>query len=109
MHGTVSPRLINRFESLSEIFRIKMELMERQLEALTDLVKELTQSQQPKPNKLNQWIDTNTKTLYQQLKDLKMKAHSLRDDLSDIRRMQHSLQETFQNELEQANRKIEVS
>lgn len=82
--------------------------MERQLEALTDLVKDLTQ-QQNKPNRINEWISSNGKSLHEQLKDLKIRTHSLRDDLSDLRRMQHSLHETFQLELEQANRKIEVN
>ena len=82
--------------------------MERQLEALTDLVKELT-PQPNRPIRTNEWISPNGKSLGEQLKDLRTKTHVLRDDLSDLRRMQHSLHETFQLELEQANRKIEVS
>lgn len=45
--------------------------MERQLEALTDLVKDLTQ-QQNKPNRINEWISSNGKSLHEQLKDLKI-------------------------------------
>ncbi len=68
--------------------------MERQLEALTDLVKDLTQ-QPNKPNRINEWISSNGKSLHEQLKDLKIRTHSLH--------------EIFQLELEQANRKIEIN
>ena len=81
--------------------------MEKQLQSLTALVKELTQSHEP-PSRLGQLIDSNAKSLYQQLKDLKARTHHLRDDLTSIRRMQQSLQDNFQLELEEANHKIEV-
>ncbi|CAF4001054.1 unnamed protein product, partial [Rotaria magnacalcarata] len=79
----------------------KMELMEKQLEALTDLVKELTN-----PIKSRTLLDMYDNSLHQQLYELKVKTHTLRNDLFSIRRMQQSLQENFKNELERANKKI---
>ena len=79
-------------------------MMERQLESLTELVKQLTT---PTKSKMLQAFDDNP--FQQQLYELKMKTHTLRQDLLSIRRMQQALQENFQNELERANRKIQVN
>lgn len=98
----------DRMMSMYYIDRIKIGLMEKQLASLTELVKQLTHVEH-QPTKMGQLIDSNTKSLYQQLRDLKIKTFHLRDDLSSIRRMQLSLQENFQQELEDANRKIEVT
>ncbi|CAF5060196.1 unnamed protein product, partial [Rotaria magnacalcarata] len=49
----------------------------------------------------------NGKSLRQQLYELKVKTHALRNDLVSIRRMQQSLQENFKVQLEDANKKIE--
>jgi hypothetical protein len=73
-----------------------MVLMEKQLESLTELVKELTKF---KPNK----------SLHEQFYELKTKTHTLRNDLILIRHMQQSLQENFHTELEEANKKIQVN
>lgn len=53
-------------------------------------------------------LDINGKSLRQQLYELKVKTHALRNDLVSIRRMQQSLQENFKSELEDANKKIGV-
>ncbi len=70
--------------------------MEKQLESLTELVKELTKI---RPNK----------SLHQQFYELKIKTNTLRNDLLSIRHMQQSLQENFHMELEEANKKIQVN
>jgi hypothetical protein len=70
--------------------------MEKQLDSLTELVKELTKS---KPNK----------SLHQQFYELKIQTHTLRNDLISIRQMQQSLQENFQIELQQTNKNIQVN
>ncbi|CAF0849076.1 unnamed protein product [Adineta ricciae] len=82
--------------------RTKIPMMERQLESLTELVKQLTT---PTKSKILQDFDNNP--FQQQLYELKIKTHTLRQDLLSIRRMQQALQENFQNELERANRKIQ--
>ena len=74
--------------------------MEKQLESLTELVKELTN-----PRKSQIITDFYNKSFHQQLYELKVKTHTLRNDLLSIRRMQQSLQENFQIELEEANKK----
>ena len=79
-------------------------MMERQLESLTELVKQLIT---PTKSKMLQAFDDNP--FQQQLYELKTKTHTLRQDLLSIRRMQQALQENFQNELERANRKIQVN
>jgi len=79
-------------------------LMEKQLESLTELVKQLTS-----PTKSKILIDFNNKSFHQQLHELKLKTHTLRNDLLSIRRMQQSLQENFKNEFEKANKKIQVN
>ena len=53
-------------------------------------------------------LDINGKSLHQQLYELKVKTHSLRNDFVTIRRMQQSLQENFKAQLQDANKKIEV-
>jgi hypothetical protein len=73
-----------------------MILMEKQLESLTELVKELTKSK-------------SNKSLHQQFYELKIKTHALRNDLVSIKHMQQSLKENFHTELEEANRKIQVN
>ncbi len=78
--------------------------MEKQLESLTELVKELTN-----PRKSKIITDFYNKSFHQQLYELKVKTHTLRNDLLSIRRMQQSLQENFQIELEEANKKIQVN
>jgi len=70
--------------------------MEKQLESLTELVKELTK------------VKSN-KSLYQQFYELKIKTNTLRNDLLSIRYMQQSLKENFHIELEEANKKIQVN
>ncbi|CAF0865473.1 unnamed protein product [Rotaria sordida] len=85
-----------------EAARTKMVSMEKQLESLTALVKELTN-----PIKSKTVLDYYNKSLHQQLHELKIKTHTLRNDLFSIRRMQQSLHENFKNELEQANKKIQ--
>ena len=45
----------------------------------------------------------------QQLYELKIKIHALRNDLISIRRIQESLQENFKVQLQDANKKIEVN
>ncbi|CAF3391409.1 unnamed protein product [Rotaria sp. Silwood1] len=85
-----------------EAARTKIALMEKQLESLTELVKELTSSTKPKT-----LLDFYNKSLHQQLHELKLKTHTLRNDLFSIRRMQQSIQENFKNELEQASKKIQ--
>lgn len=77
-------------------FSTKMILMEKQLQSLTELVKELTQF---KANK----------SLHQQFYELKIKTHTLRNDLLSIKQMQQILQENFYIELEEANKKIQVN
>ena len=72
-----------------------MILMEKQLDSLTELVKELTKS------KLN-------KSIQQQFYELKIQAHALKNDLISIRQMQELLQENFQIEFQEANRNIQV-
>lgn len=79
-------------------------MMERQLESLTELVRQLTT-----PTKSKILRDFHNQSFHQQLHDLKIKTHTLRQDLMSIRRMQQSLQENFQSELKRANRKIQVS
>lgn len=81
----------------------KMALMEKQLESLTELVKELTN-----PTKSKTLLDSYDKSLHQQLYELKLKTQTLRNDLFSIRRMQQSLQETVKNELARANKQIQV-
>lgn len=81
-----------------------MILMEQQLEALTELVKELTSSTKPKNSS-----DFYNKFLHHQLHELKAKTHSLRNELFSIRRMQQSLHDNLKNELKQANNNIQVS
>jgi hypothetical protein len=78
--------------------------MEKQLESLTELVKQLTS-----PTKSKILIDFNNKSFHQQLYELKLKTHTLRNDLLSIRRMQQSLQDNFKNEFEKANKKIQVN
>ena len=73
-----------------------MILMEKQLDSLTELVQELTKS---KPNK----------SLHQQFYELKVQTHGLRNDLIAIRQMQQALQENFQADLQEANRRIHVN
>jgi hypothetical protein len=82
--------------------------MEKQLESLTELVKELTNAQQI-PTKTSMSINFTNKSLSQQLHELKTKTHTLRNDLISIRQMQQSLQENFKTEFEDANKKIEVN
>lgn len=72
-----------------------MMLMEKQLDSLTELVKELTKS------KMN-------KSLQQQFYELKIQTHALRNDLITIRQMQQELQENFQVEFQEASRNIQV-
>lgn len=72
-----------------------MIIMEKQLDSLTELVKELTKS------KLN-------KSIQQQFYELKIQTHALKNDLMSIRQMQESLQENFQIEFQEANRNIQV-
>jgi len=43
------------------------------------------------------------------LLELKIKAHTLRNDFISIRRMQQSLQENFKTQLKDANKRIEVN
>lgn len=69
--------------------------MEKQLQSLTELVKELTQF---KPNK----------SLHEQFYELKVKTHTLRNDLMSIKQMHQTLQENFHLELKEANKKIQV-
>ena len=73
-----------------------MVLMEKQLDSLTELVQELTKSK-------------STKSLHQQFYELKIQTHALRNDLIAIRQIQQALQENFQAELQDANRKIHVN
>ncbi|CAM2716065.1 unnamed protein product [Rotaria socialis] len=96
--------------------RSKMVWMEKQLESLTELVKELTRERAlneqqspmtPPVTRMGFHKDTNGKSLRQQLYELKVKTHALRNDLVSIRRMQQSLQENFKVQLEDANKKIE--
>ncbi|CAF2931540.1 unnamed protein product [Rotaria sp. Silwood2] len=91
--------------------RSKMAWMEKQLESLTDLVKELTRertlNEQQLSTRTGIYRDINGKSLRQQLYELKVKTHTLRNDLISIRRMQQSLQENFKIHLEDANKKIE--
>jgi hypothetical protein len=54
-------------------------------------------------------LDINGKSLHQQLYELKVKTHTLRNDFISIRRMQQSLQENFKTQLQVANKKIEVN
>lgn len=54
-------------------------------------------------------LDINGKLLRQQLHELKVKMHTLRNDLVSVRRLQHSLQENFKSQLNDANKKIEVN
>ena len=78
--------------------------MEKQLESLTELVKQLTTPTQSKV-----LVDFNNKFFHQQLYELKVKTHTLRNDLLSIKRMQQSLQENLKNEFEKANKKIQVN
>jgi hypothetical protein len=55
------------------------------------------------------FLDINGKSLHQQLYELKIKTHTLRNDFVLIRRMQQSLQENFKVQLQDANKKIEVN
>ena len=73
----------------------KMVLMEKQLDSLTELVKELTKSK-------------SNKSIYQQFYELKIQTHALRNDLTSIREMQQSFQESFHIELKEANKNIQV-
>ena len=73
-----------------------MSLMEKQLDSLMDLVKELTKSK-------------SNKSLQQQLYELKIQTHALKNDLISIRQMQQSLQENFQIDFQEANRNIQVN
>ncbi|CAF3922726.1 unnamed protein product, partial [Adineta steineri] len=106
----------------------KMMWMEKQLESLTELVKELTRERALnehqlltrtgiykgilsidywKKKVLNNNVNINYKSLRQQLYELKLKTHTLRSDLVSVRRMQQSLQVNFKTELQDANKKIE--
>jgi hypothetical protein len=73
-----------------------MILMEKQLDSLTELVKDLTKS---KPNK----------SLHQQFYELKIQTHAIRNDFISIRQMHQALQENFQIEFQQANKNIQVN
>jgi len=57
----------------------------------------------------NIFLDINGKSLRQQLYELKIKTHTLRNDFVSIKRMQQSLQENFKIQLQDANKKIEVN
>ncbi|CAF1681578.1 unnamed protein product, partial [Adineta ricciae] len=111
--------------------------MEKQLESLTELVKELTRERTLNEQRLLTRTDANRgiwtraillvyrmnikrkksvsnnnqningKSLRQQLHELKMKMHTLRNDLVSIRRLQQSLKENFKVQLHDANKKIE--
>ncbi|CAF0721604.1 unnamed protein product [Rotaria sordida] len=89
----------------------KMAWMEKQLESLTELVQELTReralNEQQLSTRTGIYRDINGKSLRQQLYELKVKTHTLRNDLISIRRMQQSLQEDFKMQFEDANKKIE--
>ncbi|CAF0863809.1 unnamed protein product [Adineta ricciae] len=91
----------------------KMIWMEKQLESLTELVKELTRERTLNEQRLLTRTDMNAekningKSLRQQLHELKMKMHTLRNDLVSIRRLQQSLKENFKVQLHDANKKIE--
>ncbi|CAF1128370.1 unnamed protein product [Adineta steineri] len=94
--GSVTPRIEDNDA------RTKIVLMEKQLESLTDLVKQLTT-----PTKSRVLKNFHNKSFEQQLHELKVKTHTLRNDLISIRRMQQSIQENFKNELDKANQKIQ--
>ena len=79
-------------------------MMEKQLESLTELVNQLTT-----PTKSKIIRDFDNQSFHRQLHEMKIKTHTLRQDLLSIRHMQKSLQENFQAELEKANRKIQVN
>lgn len=55
------------------------------------------------------FLDINGKSLRQQLYELKVKTHTLRNEFVSIRRMQQSLQENFKTQLQDTNKKIEVN
>ncbi|UJR10453.1 hypothetical protein I4U23_014657 [Adineta vaga] len=94
--GSTTPRFDD------EDARTKIPMMEKQLESLTELVKQLTT-----PTKSKILRDFDDKSFHQQLYELKIKTHTLRQDLLSIRRLQQTLQENFQNEIEKANRNIQ--
>ncbi|UJR35465.1 hypothetical protein I4U23_028221 [Adineta vaga] len=89
----------------------KMIWMEKQLDSLTELVKELTRERTLNEQKLSKrtdvYKDINGKSFRQQLYELKVKMHTLRNDLISIRRMQQSLTDNFKTQLHDANKKIE--
>lgn len=53
-------------------------------------------------------IGMNGTALRQQLNELKVKTHALRNELVGVKRMQQTLQESFKMQLECASKKIEV-
>lgn len=85
-----------------------MALMEKQIRSLTEIVRDLTENQQEKSIRIRKFIDVNNQSLHQQLDELRTKTAHLREDLSQIRRIQQSLRDNVQEDFENANKTIKV-